>query len=243
MRVRGVLSLLLAAVLVAGCSSVAFWKDQFTLRPRAKASQDAQNGQSGQNGQDAQASRLPLGETFEDDIQLASILTERFWQQQFQASGEEYRPVQRFQAYRGNDGPACGGQPAVPDNAFYCPVGHFIAYDAAWLRTLYDELGDGAIYVIIPHEIGHAVQAQLTTDFRFNIERELQADCYAGGALKGMIDSQQLSAQEGDEQELLANLAAAGDPTDAFFAEDAHGTPEQRQQAFAKGYQRGAGAC
>jgi predicted metalloprotease len=225
---RRVLPLVLAVVLVAGCSSVAFWKDQFsapTPPPRAP-----------------QASKA-LGQTFEEDIELARTLTERYWRQQFQATGKSYRPLQKFVAYTGDNGPDCGGRPAVPENAFYCPVGHFVAYDQAWMRSLYDEKGDGAVYVIIPHEIGHAIQAQLMSDFSLNVERELQADCYAGGALKGLIDSNQLQAEQGDDQELLANLAAAGDPTDAWWRPDAHGTPAARQHSFATGFDQGVDAC
>jgi uncharacterized protein len=226
---RAILPLVLAAVLAAGCSSVAFWKDQFSV-PAPRSADQA-------------TSAAPAGQTFEEDIQLARTLTERYWQQVFQAEGRAYRPLRKFVAYDGDDGPECGGQPSVPENAFYCPAGHFVAYDERWMRSLYEEKGDGAIYVIIPHEIGHAVQAQLMSDFRLNIERELQADCYAGGALKGLIEGKTLEAEAGDEDELLANLAAAGDPTEAWWRPDAHGTPAQRQRSFADGYNKGAATC
>ncbi|WP_344952025.1 neutral zinc metallopeptidase [Sphaerisporangium flaviroseum] len=228
MTLRALLPLVIAAALAAGCSSVDFWKDQFSA-PSAPA----------QGSEPAQ----PLGQTFEEDVQLARTYTETYWNQKFQAAGTTYRPLQRFVAYSGADGPECGGQPAVPENAFYCPVGHFVAYDERWMRSLYEEMGDGAVYLIIPHEIGHAVQAQLMSDFSLNVERELQADCYAGGALKGLIDSKQLEAESGDEEELLANLAAAGDPTEAWWRSDAHGTPAQRQQFFAKGFNSGVDSC
>lgn len=225
---RALLPLLLAAVLAAGCSSLGSGKDQISApSPSSKASR----------------SPLALGQTFEEDVQLARTFTERYWQRRFEASGRIYRPLQGFMAYSGENGPACGGQPAVPGNAFYCPVGHFVAYDEAWMRSLYDKMGDGAVYVIIPHELGHAIQAQLMRDFSLSIQRELQADCYAGGALRGMIDAKMLEAESGDEAELLTNLAAAGDPSEAWWREDAHGTPVQRQQAFATGYNSGVDAC
>ncbi|WP_182874028.1 neutral zinc metallopeptidase [Microbispora sp. H10670] len=183
------------------------------------------------------------GDDFPGDVKLARCLTEWFWADRFRRSGETYRPITRFVAYEGNDGPDCGGQPAVPENAFYCPDGHFVAYDAAWLKGMYDQMGDGAVYVVIPHELGHAVQAQLVDDFRYNVQRELQADCYAGATLGGLIQARALRAEEGDEEELLVNLEAAGDPTDAWWAPDAHGTPQQRQGYFAQGYNEGVGAC
>ncbi|HEY9523793.1 MAG TPA: neutral zinc metallopeptidase [Thermopolyspora sp.] len=183
------------------------------------------------------------GDDFTQDVVLARTFTEKYWQQQFEADGRTYEPIRKFIPYVGNNGPACGDQPASPDNAFYCPVGHFIAFDKDWLKGLYDKIGDGAVYVIIPHELGHAVQAQLTTDFRFNKQRELQADCYAGGVIGWLVQAGRLQAEQGDEEELLNNLEAAGDPTDAWWRPDAHGTGPQRQEAFRTGYEQGVGAC
>lgn len=189
------------------------------------------------------ATPAPLGQTFESDIRLAKELSEAYWRQAFAADGLAYRPVTAFTAYRGDDGPDCGGLPSVPNNAFYCADGHFIAYDERWMRKLYDEMGDGSVYVIIPHEFGHAVQAQLNSGFRLNVERELQADCYAGGTLGALVAGGSLEAEPGDRDELFLNLAAAGDPTDDWLRPDAHGTAEQRQALFAKGYDEGAAAC
>ena len=104
------------------------------------------------------------GDDFASDVRLARCLTEWFWGQRFQQSGQTYQPITRFVAYQGDNGPDCGGQPAVPNNAFYCPAGHFVAFDENWLHAMYDQEGDGAIYVIIPHELGHAVQDQLVTE-------------------------------------------------------------------------------
>jgi predicted metalloprotease len=183
------------------------------------------------------------GDTFEEDMQLAQVHTEDFWKQRFAAQGRSYRPVTRFVPYRGTGGPSCGGQPSVPNNAFYCPEGHFIAYDSDWMNGLGNEMGDGSVYVIMPHEIGHAVQAQLGPRFQLNVQQELQADCYAGAALGGMVEANVLQAEQNDDTELLLNLAAAGDPTDDWFNPQAHGTAEQRQQSFAGGYNSGVGAC
>ncbi|MFC4531376.1 neutral zinc metallopeptidase [Sphaerisporangium dianthi] len=231
MTPRATLTLVLAAVLATSCSFAPSPKDGHSAPDPTAATRSGS------------ASPSSVGQTFEEDVELARTLTERYWQQTFETAGRTYRPLTRFEAYSGQNGPDCGGQPSVPENAFYCPVGHFVAYDEQWMGSLYDKLGDGAVYVIIPHEIGHAVQAQLMSDFSLNIQRELQADCYAGGALKGLIDGGQLEAESGDDEELLANLAAAGDPTDIWWREDAHGTPVQRQQFFAKGFNDGVNAC
>jgi predicted metalloprotease len=182
-------------------------------------------------------------DSFEDDVVTARTLTEEFWSRQFRQLGRTYRPIGDFIPYSGDAGPSCGGEPAVPNNAFYCPLGHFIAFDQGWLEALWNEMGDGSVYVIIPHEFGHAVQAQLRTDFTLNVQMELQADCYAGGALSALVGSGALTADEGDEYELFASLAAAGDPTDDWLDPAAHGTAEQRQTSFVRGYRDGVGAC
>ncbi|WP_223166980.1 neutral zinc metallopeptidase [Nonomuraea sp. SYSU D8015] len=182
-------------------------------------------------------------DSFEDDVRTARTLTEEFWKQQFDRLGETYRPIADFIPYSGTSGPSCGGEPSVPNNAFYCPVGHFIAYDQDWMEALWNEMGDGSVYLIIPHEFGHSVQAQLGTGFELNVQMELQADCYAGGTLSALVNSGALTAQPGDENELLLSLAAAGDPTDDWLNPAAHGTAEQRQQAFVQGYRGGVGAC
>ncbi|MBE1590085.1 neutral zinc metallopeptidase [Nonomuraea angiospora] len=182
-------------------------------------------------------------DSFEDDVRAARTLTEAFWTQQFQQSGRTYRPIAGFVPYSGNSGPSCGNEPAVPNNAFYCPIGHFIAFDQTWMESLWNEMGDGSVYVIIPHEFGHAIQAQLQTDFQLNVQMELQADCYAGGTLSALVRSGALDAEPGDEDELLMSLEAAGDPTDDWLNPSAHGTAEQRQTSFATGYRDGVNAC
>ncbi|MBX6385340.1 MAG: neutral zinc metallopeptidase [Microbispora sp.] len=220
--------LLLLTLLVASCGLV-------TGSPPDRA----QPGDAASGGTPCRGT----GDDFRGDVMLAECLTEWFWSRRFRESGGTYRPITRFVAYRGDDGPGCGGEPAVPENAFYCPYGHFIAYDTDWLKAMYDEIGDGAVYVVIPHELGHAVQAQLVENFRFNVQRELQADCYAGASLGGLIRLGVLGAEQGDEEELLTNLRLAGDPTGAWWAPDAHGSPAMRQRFFARGYNEGPEAC
>ncbi|MGR6923961.1 neutral zinc metallopeptidase [[Actinomadura] parvosata] len=182
-------------------------------------------------------------DSFEDDVVTARTLTEQFWSRQFQQLGRTYRPISDFIPYSGSAGPSCGDEAAVPNNAFYCPLGHFIAFDQEWMEGLWSDMGDGSVYVIIPHELGHAVQAQLRTSFALNVQIELQADCYAGGTLSALVASGALTTEPGDENELIRSLAAAGDPTDDWLNPAAHGTAEQRQASFARGYRDGVGAC
>jgi hypothetical protein len=242
---RGIIPLVVAlvAAAVVACAPIPGFGD---LGGGDGSAQQAQGGSSVQGAVAnplAQESTTLPGHNFTQDVILARTLTEQYWKQQFQADGRTYRPIQAFVPYTGSNGPACGNRRALANNAFYCPIGHFIAFDENWLRGLYDKIGDGAVYVIIPHELGHAVQAQLVTDFRISKRRELQADCYAGGVIGWLVQSKRLTAESGDENELLNNLAAAGDPTDAWWRPDAHGTGPQRQESFRTGYDKGVEAC
>lgn len=243
-RPRGIVPLVtvLAAAVTVACAPVPGFEDIIGDGGRAQGAVE-QESTAREGGPLTRKSTTLAGDNFAEDVVLARTLTEEYWEQQFAADGREYRPIQRFIPYVGENGPACGDQPAVPDNAFYCPIGHFVAFDERWLEDLYNKIGDGAVYVIIPHELGHAVQAQLTTDFRLNKDRELQADCYAGTVIGWLVQAGRLQKEEGDDEELFANLAAAGDPTDEWWRPDAHGTGPERQKAFRLGLERGINAC
>jgi len=57
------------------------------------------------------------------------------------------------------------------------------------------------------------------------------------------VQAGRLTKEEGDDEELFANLAAAGDPTDEWWRPDAHGTGPERQAAFRAGQDQGVAAC
>jgi predicted metalloprotease len=243
---RGIVPLVivLAAALTVACAPLPGFEDIMGYDEKARTGEQAEQVTSArEGGAMTRKSTTLAGDNFVEDVVLARTLTEQYWQQQFAADGREYRPIQQFIPYVGNNGPSCGDQRATPDNAFYCPIGHFVAFDERWLEDLYNKIGDGAVYVIIPHELGHAVQAQLTTDFKFNKDRELQADCYAGNVIGWLVKANRLTQEEGDDAELFENLAAAGDPTDEWWRPDAHGTGPERQAAFQRGYENGIQAC
>ena len=112
---------------------------------------------------------------------------------------------------------------------------------------------------VIAHEVGHHVQNELGTMDTYNQKRqglsekaanalnvrlELQADYYAG-AWANYVEGQGL-LEVGDIQEALNAAHAVGDDTlqeaaygttvpDSFT----HGTSEQRQKWFQRGYQYG----
>ncbi|WP_433499702.1 neutral zinc metallopeptidase [Sphaerimonospora sp. CA-214678] len=183
------------------------------------------------------------GDTFTSDIRLARCLTEQFWTRQFNAWGLRYQRIRSFKAYVGTRGPRCYGEASSPDNAFYCPESHIIAYDQNYMRRMYKKIGDGVMYMVIPHEFAHSVQAQLGLRYQYTVQQELQADCMAGATLAAVVRAGQVQLEPGDLQEIIANFEEIGDPDDAWWEPGKHGRPDVRASHYAKGYQRGMNAC
>jgi predicted metalloprotease len=101
-------------------------------------------------------------------------------------------------------------------------------------------VGDFSVAYIVAHEYGHEVQDELGLFQKYGQQLptmafELQADCYAGTWAKSAYDENRL--EDGDVQEALDAALAVGD----FDASNPshHGTPEQREQAWNTGFERG----
>jgi uncharacterized protein len=105
--------------------------------------------------------------------------------------------------------------------------------------------GDFAVAYIVAHEYGHQVQDELGMFQRFGGQVpteafELQADCYAGTWAKSAADQNRLD--DGDVDEALDAALAVGDFDESNPTH--HGTPEQRRDAWATGFESGdPGAC
>lgn len=162
-----------------------------------------------------------------------------FWQKNWNAyfTGA-YAPPRVAGTYTpGSPGaPACGGEPAPPNNAFYCPAGDFLAWDGKLMRDGYAQ-GDSWVYLVIAHEWGHAIQNRVLG--LKAVAQELQADCLAGATLFG---SDKLRFEPGDTEELSTALTGLADATPWTSSKD-HGNAEQRISAFNRGGQGGVKAC
>jgi uncharacterized protein len=148
-----------------------------------------------------------------------------------------YRPEER-------PGPRCGGQPAPPKNAIYCPAGDFIAWDESGLLIPYYLQGDFAAAYVLAHEFGHAMQVRLRAEDRpsTGILRELQADCLAGAWSRHVAERGQLTA--GDLDEAVAGIYTGRDvPGTPFTDPRAHGSGFERIRAFGDGYEGGPRQC
>ncbi|GLY15639.1 hypothetical protein Kisp01_26540 [Kineosporia sp. NBRC 101677] len=197
----------------------------------------AEDGSVG-TGPDSGGSSQSGADELKTDIDTSIRTSESYWESFFESQGGQFTPVQGVIPYDEEGDGDCGGEPFVLNNAFFCPVGNFIAYDQNFIAGQYQAIGDAFVYYLIGHEYAHAVQDLLGIQHRLTIQHELQADCMAGAYLGDSVRADVLAVEEGDIDELLTSLATVGDqPGIPWFAEGAHGTGQQRTQAFAQGYE------
>jgi predicted metalloprotease len=186
---------------------------------------------------------MTVGE-FRADIAAATTVARDYWQERLADSGEPFRPIRQVIAYTRAGEVDCGGQPLGRNNAAYCSAGDFIAYDVRWAVGAFRQIGDAFLFYLLGHEYAHGIQVRLGIRYRYTIEQELQADCMAGAYIGDSVREGRLRLAAGDLDELRRGLFAVGDaPGQPWFAEGAHGTPEQRTEAFFNGYERSLRPC
>ena len=146
---------------------------------------------------------------------------------------------------------------------FYCPIDKKVYLDTDFFTTLARRMGAGGDFAaayVVAHEVAHHVQDELGILTKANsvrqqvsqeesnaisVQIELQADCFSGlwarhaAAKFGSIDRQDLleavnAAKQIGDDTLMRN-AGQGPMPEAFT----HGTSEQRQRWFARGYEGG----
>ena len=200
----------------------------------------------------------------EELAQFVSVVlaeTETVWAEQFQKEGLTYIEP-KLVLYTGKVESACGlaGSATGP---FYCPGDQKVYIDLSFFQELRDSLdapGDFAIAYVLAHEVGHHVQFQLgitdevmshqaelsETEFnKYLVRLELQAD-YLAGVWAYYADRMKL-LEEGDLEEALNAASAVGDDriqnnAQGYVVPDSftHGTSEQRQRWFSKGFASGS---
>ena len=188
------------------------------------------------------------------DVVTSSLKdVERFWTGQF----PEIAGGAAFQAVRGgyhpytqtSPPPDCGGQPfEYQPNAFYCPDGDFIAWDAEQLiPQLQDAFGQLLVGVVMAHEYGHAVQTRLGDTRQATVVLEQQADCYAGAWLADVQGGHSRAFKKPTAAQIdntVAGILMLRDqPGTPALAEGAHGNAFDRVRALQEGVQQGARKC
>jgi len=187
------------------------------------------------------------------------------WDSLFNEAGQKYdRPVLHFFT-GGVDAEGCGFASSAT-GPFYCPANGKVYLDLSFfeeLKTKFQSPGEAAAAYVIAHEVGHHVQNLLGTTAKLDAARgqmseteynklsvklELQADFFAGIWVHytNKNNHNNIVIEPGDLESALNAAHQIGDDRlqqehqgrvspDSFT----HGTSEQRQYWFKKGYDTG----
>ncbi|SMX34992.1 KPN_02809 family neutral zinc metallopeptidase [Actibacterium lipolyticum] len=188
--------------------------------------------------------------------------TEEIWADLFrQQVGQAYN-APTLVLFKGSTSSPCGGASGAT-GPFYCPADKKAYLDTGFFTTMERQLGakgDFAAAYVVAHEIAHHVQNELGVLGKANALRrqvsekqsneisvriELQADCLSG--IWAVHAQRQFgSLERGDLAEAMNAAKQIGDDTLQRNAGRVpmphtftHGTSEQRQRWFAKGYESG----
>ncbi len=178
-----------------------------------------------------------------------------------QQAGQNYRAAMLV-LFSGATQSQCGGADAAT-GPFYCPPENSIFLDTDFFITLEQRLGAGGDFAaayVIAHEVAHHVQNELGILSQANRARsqssqvrsneisvmiELQADCFAGVWARE-ADRRWNILERGDIAEALNAARQIGDDTlqrnSGRLVQPhtfTHGTSEQRQRWFARGFESG----
>ncbi|NNJ68595.1 MAG: hypothetical protein HKP54_11225 [Boseongicola sp.] len=188
--------------------------------------------------------------------------TEEVWAKLFREQvGQTYQPV-TLVLFKGVTQSPCGGASGAT-GPFYCPGDKKAYLDTSFFTTMETRLGAGGDFAaayVIAHEVAHHVQNELgvlgqanrvraqSTEADANaisVRIELQADCFSGIWARE-AQAQFGSIERGDIAEALNAARQIGDDTLQKNAGRVpqphtftHGTSEQRERWFARGYETG----
>jgi uncharacterized protein len=207
-------------------------------------------------------------ELTEADAQAAEFVsvtladTEEIWADVFREQvGRPYDPATLVLFKRVTRSP-CGGASGAT-GPFYCPTDEKAYLDTEFFTTLDRRMGAGGDFAaayVIAHEIAHHVQDELgilseaarvraqsseAESNAISVRIELQADCFSG--IWARLAGQKFgSLERGDIAEAMNAAKQIGDDTLQRNAGRVpqphtftHGTSEQRQRWFARGYESG----
>jgi len=187
--------------------------------------------------------------------------TENVWGQIFKEQLGKRYPVTKMITFTGATNSSCGYATSAT-GPFYCPGDQQVYIDFAFYDQLEQELkagGEFARAYVVAHEVGHHVQDVLgildqvqaqkqkvseTEQNALQVRVELQADCLSG--IWARHSQTALSLNEADLRSALNAAKQIGDDTLQKNAQGyavpesfTHGTSEQRQNWFYRGYQSG----
>jgi predicted metalloprotease len=173
------------------------------------------------------------------DSVLADI--DAFWAEEFAANGNDYSaagitPV-TDPVYS-----SCGQFGPYDNPAAFCPIDDTVYVSVPLGQEIQSSIGDFAWITVLAHEWGHHVQLLLGIAPELTIDRELQADCFAGAYAQRALVYGYL--QDGDVTEAVLINIMSGDPVEMDeMADGAHGSSDYRVTSFMQGYFGGASSC
>jgi predicted metalloprotease len=177
-----------------------------------------------------------------EKVGAASSFVDTTWATIFVQAGHSYS-APRLVPFVHSVNTGCGVLP--PDNAHYCGTDNAVYYDIEFFAKLSKYTGrelrtDGsyAPITVLWHEIGHGVAETLGINPAFSRNQENLADCLAGVVMG------QAGVSGTDVEEGLFALKLGGDrPTTPLDSPRAHGSAEERQSMFNRGYHSGLQGC
>ena len=219
-----------------------------------------QSSQAPSGGGTVTETNAPATDDMKAFVSTVLAETEDVWKGVFQAEGATYAEP-TLTLFSGQIRSACGYASAA-SGPFYCPGDRKVYLDTSFFAQLdrqFGAAGDFAQAYVVAHEVGHHVQNLIGVLPKFNEMRqsmseaeanqmsmrvELQADCFAG--VWGHFTAQKGLLEEGDIEEALNAAQQIGDDnlqrrTQGYVVPESfnHGTSEQRQTWFARGFKSG----
>lgn len=219
----------------------------------------------GQGGAPTQQGTAELTEADRRAGEFVSVTladTEEIWADIFRRQvGRPYEPAVLV-LFKGVTASPCGNASGAT-GPFYCPADEKVYLDTNFFTTLERQMGAGGDFAaayVVAHEVAHHVQQELgilgqanrvrsqVTEAQSNqisVRIELQADCYSGVWAR-QAQARFGSLERGDVAEAMNAAKRIGDdalqrsagrvPQPHTFT---HGTSEQRQRWFARGFDTG----
>jgi uncharacterized protein len=182
-----------------------------------------------------------------DKVSAAASFVDATWTGIFSQAGQPYS-APRLIPFVHSVNTGCGI--LQPDNAHYCGTDNAVYYDIEFFARLgkytsHQLRTDGsyAPITVLWHEVGHSVAERLGINPAFSRNQENLADCLAGVVMRQAAAASS-SFEEREVQEGLFALSLGGDrPTTPLDSPRAHGSAEERQAMFNRGYHTGLPGC
>lgn len=192
-----------------------------------------------QDDNDEDEEEQSLDEFVDETVGLANT----FWAARFREIGKPYRAPKVVKAHEGQRITSLCGNSRGAEHS-YCGTDETVFLNWDWdtdndisFETLWDDDRSLVIVTTVAHEWGHHVQ-QLLGIFDIStrsVEVENQADCLMGVFIASYNQSSDW-VTSADMRDAIEDTRDAGDDSGTALAERTHGTPDERVEAFMRGY-------